>query len=416
MKEICIIASVYNEEAGLELFYETAVGVLRSLCLSGTSSVCVTSGSIGSDGSCRPHCADISCGSGKPGSADVPNGSGSDGGSSNIGGDGGTDSSGYDYRICFVNDGSTDRSAEVLARLLKADPDHVQVITFSRNFGHEAAMTAGLDYSEGDIFIFMDSDLQHPPALIPEIVDKFEHGYEIVSMARTKNASAGRAKNLTSDLFYKLINKISETKLVPGASDFFAIDRKAADVLKNNYRERVRFMRGIVQNIGFNRAVVEYEAAERAAGKSHYNFKKLWKLSMDTLICFSELPLKLGIYAGFASGIAGIVLLIYLLFAGNGATSAIGTAGANGEANAASMIISNSMVGTAVAASAHNVLIALICFLCFMFAVMFVIIGILGEYLGVLFREVRDRPIYIVKNIEGGEILAPKEHPSGTKA
>ena len=119
-------------------------------------------------------------------------------------------------------------------------------------------MTAGLDYAKGDYLIFMDADLQHPPALIPEIMAKFEQGFEVINMVRTKNEDAGGIKNLTSDLFYTLINKISETRLIPGASDFFAINRQAADILRANYREKVRFLRGYVQNIGFNKTTLEY--------------------------------------------------------------------------------------------------------------------------------------------------------------
>lgn len=277
----------------------------------------------------------------------------------------------YDYEICFVNDGSTDGSGRVLQELKGADQKHVTVVTFSKNFGHEAAMTAGLDYASGNILIFMDADLQHPPELIPEIAKRFEAGFEIVSMARTKNESAGSLKNLTSGLFYKFINKISDTQLIPGASDFFAINDKAAEVLKCNYREKVRFMRGFVQNIGFNKTVIEYEAAERVAGSSHYNMKKLLKLSVDTIICFSDMPLKLGIYAGFAAGILGVALIIYTFFTRGGAPSGYAT---------------------------------IVIVLCFMSAVLFMLLGIIGEYMSILFREIKDKPIYIVRNVEAAEV------------
>ncbi|MDO4265562.1 MAG: glycosyltransferase family 2 protein [Eubacteriales bacterium] len=272
------------------------------------------------------------------------------------------------YGIWFVNDGSTDKSSEVLSELLEQDREHVRVITFSRNFGHEAAMTAGLDYADGDILIFMDADLQHPPALIPEIVMKMQEGYDVISMVRTRNETAGLIKNITSGAFYRLINHMSDIHLEPAASDFFAIDRKAAMVLRKNYRETVRFLRGYVQNIGFRKTTIDYEAAPRTAGESHYSLRKLWRFSMDTIICFSNLPLKLGIYAGLFSALLGVLLIIYTLFTRGGAPSGYAT---------------------------------IIIVLCFMFAMLFVVVGVIGEYISVIFNELKDRPIYIISDIEG---------------
>ena len=154
----------------------------------------------------------------------------------------------WDYELLFVNDGSQDGSPAVLGRLAAANP-RVKVISFSRNFGHEAAMIAGIDYSRGDGIICMDADLQHPPQCIPEILEKFDEGYQVVSMARTRNESAGWFKNLASPAFYRLINLLSDVKLESNASDFFGISRKVSEVLKQHYRERVRFLRGYVQNV-----------------------------------------------------------------------------------------------------------------------------------------------------------------------
>ena len=252
------------------------------------------------------------------------------------------------------------------------------MISFSRNFGHEAAMTAGLDYAAGDYLVFMDADLQHPPALIPEILRRFEEGYDVINMIRTRNETAGAAKNLTSDLFYRLINRISEVKMEPAASDFFAIDRAAADVLRNSYREKVRFLRGFVQNIGFAKTTISYEAAARVAGSSHYSLRKLWKLAMDTIVCFSNVPLKLGIYAGLLSGLLGVLLIIYTLFTRSGAPSGYAT---------------------------------IVIVLCFMFAVLFLLLGILGGYIAIMFRELQDRPIYIIENISDGIASADEDEP-----
>ncbi len=309
-KMISLIISVYNEEDGLRNFYQTTSEVLKKLAAE------------------RPA---------------------------------------YSWRLYFVNDGSVDQSAAILEELRNSDPEHVTVITLSRNFGHEAAMTAGLDYADGDYLIFMDADLQHPPACIPEIMESFENGFEIINMIRTQNEDNGAFSAFASSLFYKLINGVSDVKMIPSASDFFALDKKAAEVLRNNYREKVRFLRGFVQNIGFKKTTLEYKAAHRAAGHSHYSFRKLVHLSVDAMTCFSDLPLKLGIYAGLFSGFLGLLLIIYTLFTRAGAPSGYAT---------------------------------IVIVLCFMFSVLFLLLGIIGTYISILFREMKDRPIYIIGDIK----------------
>ena len=219
----------------------------------------------------------------------------------------------WDYELIFVNDGSQDGTMKVLDQLSGRDKK-VKVISFSRNFGHEAAMIAGLDYSSGDGIVCMDADLQHPPEYLPEIIRKFESGYDIINMVRTKNESAGWFKNFASSSFYRLINALSDVKFEPNASDFFAISRRASDVLKDNYREKVRFLRGYVQNIGFNKTTIEYEAGIRVAGESKCSIKKLMVFSLNSIMCFSNLPLKLGIYAGCGAGLLGILMMIYTIW------------------------------------------------------------------------------------------------------
>ena len=267
------------------------------------------------------------------------------------------------YEIIFVNDGSTDSSRGTLFNIAK-DDKNVKVIHFSRNFGHEAAMIAGIDNASGDYLVCMDTDLQHPPILLPEIIRKFESGYDIINMVRTENKSAGIVKNITSTLFYRFINKLSDMKLVSNASDFFGISKRVADVLRNSYRGKTRFLRGFVQNVGFNSINIEYEARERFAGRSKYSIKKLFRFSVDTIITFSNLPLKLGIYAGSMAGFLAIIMMIYT-------------------------IISFIRVGT------PSGYATIICLICIMFSVLFFIVGIIGEYLGVILSEIKDRPIYI---------------------
>ena len=268
------------------------------------------------------------------------------------------------YEIIFVNDGSTDGSRSTLFKLSR-DDENVKVIHFSRNFGHEAAMIAGIDYASGDYIVCMDSDLQHPPTLLPEIIRKFDSGFDIINMVRTENKSAGILKNITSAGFYKVINKVSDMKLVSNASDFFGISKRVADILRNNYREKTRFLRGYVQNVGFNTTNIEYEARKRYAGESKYSIKKLFRFSMNTIMTFSNLPLKLGMYAGGMAAFLAIIMMIYT-------------------------VVSFLRVGT------PSGYATIICLICFMFSVLFFIVGIIGEYLGLILAEQKDRPLYIV--------------------
>lgn len=269
------------------------------------------------------------------------------------------------YEIIFVNDGSVDGSRGILFKIAK-DDENVRVVHFSRNFGHEAAMIAGIDNASGDYLICMDADLQHPPTLLPEMVRKFESGYDIINMVRTVNKSAGIIKNITSSMFYKVINRLSDIHLVINASDFFGISKRVADVLRSNYREKTRFLRGYVQNVGFNTTNIEYEAGKRFAGKSKYSIKKLFRFSMNTIMTFSNLPLKLGIYAGGMAAFLAIIMMIYT-------------------------IVSFIRVGT------PSGYATTICLICFMFSVLFFIVGIIGEYLGIILSEIKDRPIYVVE-------------------
>lgn len=300
-KVLSIVVSVYNEEQALPLFYQTTKPILETLS--------------------------------------------------------------WDYELLFVNDGSRDGSRLFLEQLAAQDKK-VRMVSFSRNFGHEAAMIAGIDYASGDAIVCMDADLQHPPQCLPDIIGKLEEGYGIISMVRTRNASAGFVKNVTSAAFYKLINTLSDVKFEANASDFFVISRQAANVLRENYREKVRFLRGYVQNIGFPKTTIEYEAHDRVAGESKYSIRKLFTFSMNTIMCFSNLPLKLGIYAGIFAALLGIAVMIYTLLTRQGAPSGYAT---------------------------------IVVLICFMFAILFVIVGIIGEYIAILFSELKDRPIYIVE-------------------
>ncbi|MDO4267641.1 MAG: glycosyltransferase family 2 protein [Eubacteriales bacterium] len=303
-KLLSVVVSVYNEEEALPLFYETTKPILEELS--------------------------------------------------------------WDYELVFVNDGSSDGSLELLRKLAEKD-ERVKVVAFSRNFGHEAAMIAGIDYASGDGIVCMDADLQHPPQCLQPIVEKLEEGFGVINMVRTRNRSAGLIKNITSAGFYAMINLLSDVKFEANASDFFAVSSQAAEVLRRSYREKVRFLRGYVQSIGFPRICIQYEAQDRAAGESKYSIKKLFAFSMNTIMCFSNLPLKLGIYAGIFAALMGVAVMVYTLLTRQGAPSGYAT-----------IVILN----------------------CFMFAILFVIVGIIGEYIAILFSELKDRPIYIVEETE----------------
>lgn len=266
-----------------------------------------------------------------------------------------------DYEILFVNDGSTDRSSAIIDDLVKAD-QRVKTVRFSRNFGHEAAMIAGIDAAIGDAIVCMDADLQHPPVHIPAMYEQFKtEQSDIVHMVRSNVKDAWGAR-----LFYRLINRLSDLQLEPHASDFFLISKRIADILRNNYRERVRFVRGYLQIIGFSKSLIPYEVPARFAGKSHYSTRKLISLSILAIATLSKAPLKTGIYLGAISALFSLLVMIYSI---------------------AMWFIDKPVSGYT----------TIIVFLGFMFSVQFFILGIIGQYIGFLFDEQKNRPIYIVE-------------------
>lgn len=270
----------------------------------------------------------------------------------------------WDHELIFVDDGSTDGSLALLKGFAEADP-RVRILSFSRNFGHEAAMLAGIDHTQGDGVVCMDADLQHPPQSIPEIIEKLDAGFEVISMVRRQNAGAGPLKRLGSWLFYKMLNALSPVRFEPNFSDFFAVSRRVAQILRKDYREKVRYLRGFVQSVGFQKAVLEYRAPKRAAGQSKYSSGMRLGFAINVLCSFSDLPLKLGIYSGCAVGILGLIIMIY-------------------------SIIVKFVSG---APSGYTTIVVALCFL---FAVTLFVIGIIGQYISVLFSEIKDRPIYIL--------------------
>ena len=310
MSLLSIVVSVYNEEDNLERFLEVTSGVMRD--------------SISKNG--------------------------------------------WDYELIFVNDGSTDKSREILDGFAEKDA-HCRVIHFSRNFGHEAAMIAGIDYVKGDFIVCMDADLQNPPELLPQMVDKFRDGSDIVLMARAENKDAGVMKKLTSGLFYGVLNFLSGVKFERNVSDFFGISKRAADVLRKDYREKNRYLRGYIQQIGFSKTVIEYVAPERFAGESKYTMKSLVRIAINTLNCFSVTPMRVGAVAAGISLVMTVFSFAYY----------IGFYMANGYGS-----------GTALLCS----------MITFLFSLLFLLLGTIGEYLGMLMLELKGRPIYVVEEVK----------------
>lgn len=268
---------------------------------------------------------------------------------------------GDDYEIIYVDDGSRDKTPLLLQKLAAAD-SHVRALTLARNFGHQIALTCGTDYARGDAVITMDGDMQHPPALIPELVRKWKEGYNIVQTIRTATEDAGFVKKLTSKGYYTFINMISTAPIVPGGSDFRLMDRKSLNTFKQ-FREHSRFIRGIVGNLGYRQTTVEFEAPRRHAGVSKFSMRKMLHMAMDGILANSTLPLRMAFYIGALSGILGALLILHVLWC--------------------------YLTGTAVPGwSTITILLSLYG------SLQLIGLGIIGEYIGRIFEETRNRPLY----------------------
>ncbi|WP_297862606.1 glycosyltransferase family 2 protein [uncultured Acidaminococcus sp.] len=271
----------------------------------------------------------------------------------------------YDYEILFIDDGSKDRTSQLIRELAEKDP-HVQGYVFARNFGHQLALTCGLDQSTGDAVISMDGDLQHPPEMVPALLKKWEEGYEIVQTVRKATEDATWFKNITSRLYYKLINSMSEVRVTPGGSDFRLMDRKAVDAL-NRFRERARFIRGMVNNLGFRYTTLEFVAPPRFAGHSKFNLRKMLRFALDGITAFSRVPLRLALYVGCIAGLGSILLIGHVIYV--------------------KYVVQDAVPGWTTLAAAEF----------FLGGVELIGIGIVGEYVGRIFDEVKQRPLYIIR-------------------
>ena len=215
----------------------------------------------------------------------------------------------YSYEIIFINDGSKDSTLEILKKIASND-DNVKIISFSRNFGHQAAVTAGIRNVTGDAIIIMDADLQDPPELFEGMIEKWEEGYEVVYGKRKTREGESIFKLLTARMFYNTLNKLSEIEIPKDTGDFRLVDRKVIDVIAT-LPEHNKFLRGLFSWVGFNQYAYEYNRANRVAGKTKYPFKKMFKLATDGILSFSAKPLKIVGAIGIFSVIVSIIILIY---------------------------------------------------------------------------------------------------------
>ncbi|MDI6731801.1 MAG: glycosyltransferase family 2 protein, partial [Candidatus Margulisbacteria bacterium] len=268
------------------------------------------------------------------------------------------------FEIIFVNDGSSDRSLEILTKLNQSDP-RVKYISFSRNFGHMLALTAGLDACNGEAAITIDADLQHPPEVIPELVEKWISGAMAVNTLRRDTQGAGIIKKITAGFFYWLINRIAKINLPANAADYRLLDRKVIDTLKG-VRERSRFLRGLISWVGYKQAFVEYTAEKRFAGRTKYSFSRMFAFAIDGITSFSSSPLKLSIYLGLIIAFFSFVYIVYALYIRLFTAQAI--------------------------AGWTSVLVAVL----FIGGIQLISLGIIGEYLSRVFDETKQRPLYII--------------------
>lgn len=272
---------------------------------------------------------------------------------------------GLQHRILFVDDGSRDGTLERLNALAARDPA-VRVYSLSRNFGHQIALTAGLDAARGDAVILMDSDLQHPPALIPEMIRLWREGNDVVSAVRKTTGDAGLFKRLGSRVFYRLINALSDTPVVTGAADFCLLSRPAHRALRR-LPERHRFLRGMVSWIGFNRAFVFFDAPQRPAGRSKYTFLKMVQLALNATFSFSTTPIRMATQMGLFTILLSLLYLAFILVCYfRDLPLAPGWA-------------------------------SIIFIVTFLGGVQLAFVGILGEYIARIFEEVKGRPLYLFK-------------------
>ena len=272
---------------------------------------------------------------------------------------------GIAYELVLVDDGSSDRTPELLRAIAKED-ERVRVISLSRNFGHQAALTAGLDHAEGDVVVMLDADLQDPPELVPEMLDAWRNGADVVYAVRKARSGETQFKLATARWFYKIFSRLTRLDLTPNAGDFRLLDRRALDALLS-MRERNRFLRGMSVWVGFEQAAVAYDRDPRFAGETKYTFRKMLRFSLDAISSFSHTPLQAATLLGFVfSTVAFLAIPVAIGFR---------------------------IAGEFVPGITTVLLVVLL-----LGGIQLITVGIIGEYLGRVYDEVKQRPLYLVKS------------------
>lgn len=271
----------------------------------------------------------------------------------------------YDYEIIFVNDGSKDKTLEILEKIARKD-EKAKIVSFSRNFGHQAAVTAGLKVATGDAIVIIDADLQDPPELIPQMLKLWEQGNEVIYGKRKTRKGESAFKLLTAKMFYKTLNALSDVEIPKDTGDFRLVDRKVVDVI-NSLPEHNKFLRGLFSWVGFKQKAYEYERQERFAGKTKYPLKKMLKLASDGIISFSSKPIKLVGALGIISIVISIMILIYAL-------------------------ISYIFQLNNLSAGWTSIMVAIT----FFAGVQLLSLWIISEYIGRIYDEAKGRPQYII--------------------
>lgn len=271
---------------------------------------------------------------------------------------------GVQAEVIFVNDGSRDRSGELLAELCRSD-ERFRLVSFSRNFGHQFAITAGIDYAGGEAVVVMDADLQDPPEVVKEMLERWREGFDIVHAVRSRREGEGGFKLLTAWLFYRLLRAVVGIEIPIDSGDFRLMSRRAVLTLRA-LRETNRFVRGMVAWVGFKQTSVYYERKARFAGETHYTLKKMLRFAMDGITSFSIVPLRIATWLGVGAGLMAFLVAGWATYARIYVTNIVPG-------------WTSTMIGVCLGASAQLLMI-----------------GILGEYVGRIYEEVKRRPLYIV--------------------
>ncbi len=275
-----------------------------------------------------------------------------------------------DFEFVFIDDGSRDRTPFLLQQLARED-QRVHSLILARNFGHQLALTCGMDHAQGDAVITMDGDMQHPPAMIPILLKSWHEGYEVVQTVRLSTEKVSAFKRWTSKVYYRLINSISRVHITEGGSDFRLLDRKVVDSLLM-FREHARFIRGIISDIGYRQTRIEFRAPERHAGKSKFSLRKMLHFALDGITSYSTVPLRLAFYLGLMLGFGSLLVILYILIIKYYFMEAV--------PGWATLSISILLLG----------------------GIQLVFLGVLGEYIGRIYEEVKDRPLYWLRAEFGG--------------